>query len=80
MDIIFYSQQACGHCQRQKAFLERQGVDFIELDINQSKKNRDEFLALEGRGTPFTVVKDGEKVITTITGFNQQQLVQILEM
>ncbi|UOQ49411.1 glutaredoxin family protein [Gracilibacillus caseinilyticus] len=80
MNVIVYSQQSCGHCQRQKAFLERQGVDFIEKDINQSKENRDEFLALEGRGTPLTVVKDGEKVITTITGFNQQQLVQILEM
>ncbi|WP_256860610.1 glutaredoxin family protein [Paraliobacillus ryukyuensis] len=75
-----YSQQSCVHCQRQKAFLERQGIAFTEKDINQSKENRDEFLALKGRGTPLTVVKDGEKVITTITGFNQQQLVQILEM
>ncbi len=80
MDVIVYSQEACGFCQKQKAFFERQGIDFIEKDIKKSKENMDEFLAIEGQGTPHTVIKENEKIITTITGFNQPQLMQILEM
>ncbi|WP_066185637.1 MULTISPECIES: glutaredoxin family protein [Gracilibacillus] len=57
MEIIVYSTDLYIFCQKQKAFLESLGVDFVEKDIQKNEQYREEFFELDGTGTPLTVFK-----------------------
>ena len=77
MDVIVYSSDFCIHCKRQKEFLEKLNIPFKEVDVNSEGK--DEFIELGGIGTPLTVIKKGDELVSKITGFNEKQLREALK-
>ena len=68
-----YSNRWCDECRRAREYLERQGVDYSEVDIEGSGEAFAEFRALGGRRLPLIVV-DGLRM----SGFSERGLAQLL--
>lgn len=77
MEIIVYSSGSCSFCKRQKEFLVKNGVVFIEKDIHESKDVFQEFKDLGGFGTPFTIIKENGVITEKVIGFNRAKLSEI---
>jgi mycoredoxin len=55
--VTIYSTTWCGHCRRLKSQLEREGIDFVEVDIEQDPEAADLVMrANHGNQTVPTVV------------------------
>ncbi|MCM3006831.1 glutaredoxin family protein [Priestia koreensis] len=78
MEIIVYSSANCGFCKKQREFLEKHEIAFTEKDIHQSKDIFDEFQALGGYGTPFTIIRENGHISKKVMGFNRHQLLEEL--
>lgn len=48
-EIVMYSAGWCGFCQRARALLERKGLAFRDIDIEQDPALRAEMIARSGR-------------------------------
>lgn len=77
MQVIVYASKQCGFCIKQKEFLLENGISFEERDIKK-QIFFNEFKELGGFGTPFTVVKKDEEIISKVHGFNKDELSKIL--
>ena len=53
--LSLYTTQSCGYCKRAKAYLNRNNIDFRELDIETSAVARAEFNNFGGGGVPLLV-------------------------
>ena len=47
-DVVMYSTGFCGYCMRARGLLERKGVAFREIKVDESPGARDEMLAKSG--------------------------------
>ena len=47
--VKIYSSRFCGYCTRAKMLLEKKGVDFIEMSVDQNPQLREEMIQLAGR-------------------------------
>lgn len=47
--IVMYSSGWCGYCQRARALLERKGLAFREIDVEQDAALRAEMIARSGK-------------------------------
>lgn len=75
MNIVVYTTPTCGYCHQAKAFLSRQGVDFVEKNVAADRQAAMEMMRVSGQqGVPVITV-DGQVVI----GFNQPRLRQLLQ-
>ncbi|MDV2684422.1 glutaredoxin family protein [Alkalihalophilus lindianensis] len=74
--IIVYTQQSCGHCHRQMEWMNKKHIPFEERDLSK-EDFRNEFLDLEGKGTPLTLLKS-KNTSEIITGFNEKMLAKRL--
>lgn len=68
-DVVLYATSWCGYCKAAREFFAANGIEYIELDIEQSTTARQGHRELGGGGVPVIVV--GDKVIR---GFNQPEL------
>ena len=57
-DIVFYSAQWCGYCQKAKTFMIENAIEFTELDLDASDEHIEQFEAAGGTGIPYLVVGD----------------------
>lgn len=64
--VVMYTTPTCGYCHRAKAYFNQKGIRFTEYDVTKSKKARQAFKALNGRGVPLIVIGDQR-----IPGFNK---------
>jgi len=48
-EIVMYSSGWCGYCQRARALLERKGLAFREIDVEQDAALRAEMIARSGK-------------------------------
>jgi len=71
--VTLYTTSWCGICKRAKAYLDRKGVSYQALDIEQDSNARDEFRRLGGRGVPLIVVGN-----RSMRGFDPQRLERML--
>jgi glutaredoxin-like YruB-family protein len=71
--VTLYTTSWCGICKRAKAHLERKGVPYRALDIEQDRSARDQFKRLGGRGVPLIVVGN-----RSMHGFDAQRLDRML--
>ncbi|MEX3625341.1 glutaredoxin family protein [Viridibacillus arvi] len=78
MEIIVYSSHGCGFCIKQKEFLSKKGIVFEERDINSNAQYFQEFKELGGAGVPFTIVKEGDVIVSMVTGFKELELTKVL--
>lgn len=47
-EIVLYSTGWCGYCERARALLERKGVDFREIKVDEDMAERQAMLARSG--------------------------------
>jgi glutaredoxin-like YruB-family protein len=72
--VVMYSTQWCPYCSRARAYFKRNGISFVEYDIEASAQNRAQFKALNGRGVPLIMVGDKR-----LQGFNPQSFEALLK-
>jgi len=71
--VVMYATQRCGYCVKAREYLNDEGVEFTELDIDKSAVAKRNFMALEAAGTPLIYVG-----YRRIDGFNKNKLEQAL--
>lgn len=54
--IVLLSASWCGYCRKERADLERWGIDFTEFDIDTDSRGRAAYESLGGRGVPTTLI------------------------
>ncbi len=56
--IVLYSAAKCPHCSRAKAFLQREGIAFREMDVGKSPRARKALERLGARSVPVLLIGD----------------------
>ncbi|MEI7442143.1 MAG: mycoredoxin [Actinomycetes bacterium] len=78
--LTMYSTPWCGYCQRLKAQLGREGIEFIEIDIEQDPDSADFVMSVNGgnQTVPTVVFPNGQALtnpslaqVKEILGLNQ---------
>ena len=78
--LTMYSTPWCGYCQRLKAQLGREGIEFIEIDIEQDPDSVDFVMSVNGgnQTVPTVVFPNGQALtnpslaqVKEILGLNQ---------
>lgn len=59
-EVILYTTAWCPHCMRAKALLERKGIAFREVDVEESRELRQEMITRSGgrRSVPQVFIGD----------------------
>jgi len=62
--LTMYSTPWCGYCQRLKAQLGREGIEFVEIDIEQDPESADFVMSVNGgnQTVPTVVFPNGQAV------------------
>jgi glutaredoxin len=68
-DVVMYAVPDCGYCRKARQYFSKQGIEYVEYNINKSSRRLKEFMRLGGRGTPLILI-DGK----VIQGFNTQAI------
>ncbi|WP_161993119.1 glutaredoxin family protein [Sediminibacillus terrae] len=76
-EIVVYTNQGCGFCDRLVSWLQEKEIDFTEKDIKNDEQAFDEFIQYDVRGTPFTVIRRNG-IDHHILGFNKKKLEGLL--
>lgn len=63
--VVMYSTQGCGYCKKARTYFRKNGIAFVEYDIEKSKKARRRYDNFGGRGVPVIFV--GKR---RLNGFN----------
>ena len=72
--ITVYGTATCPYCKRAKAWLEKRGIDFENIDISQNRSKIREMIKVSGQtGVPVIVIDD-----EVVIGFNQPRLEELL--
>ena len=63
--VLVYGTAWCGDCRRVKKMLERRGIDYAWVDVEERKGARDEMLRLNGgdRRVPTLLFPDGSVLV-----------------
>ena len=72
-DVVTFTNPACPHCQRLKAYLSGRGVSYTDRDVTQDDEARTELARMDAPGVP--VIRVGDE---TVIGFDQGRLDQLL--
>lgn len=56
--VVLYSTPNCPHCKRAKAFLQREGITFREMDVSRNPRARKDLERLAARGVPVLLIGD----------------------
>lgn len=76
MNVKIYSTPTCPFCHKAKAFLKEHNVKFVDVNVAEDDKARDEMVEKSGQmGVPVIEI-DGEFII----GFDEQVLRQKLQI
>ena len=72
-EVVMYTTSICPVCKMAKAYFERKGVAYREINVEDSQENYEEFKRLGGNGVPLIIVGDKK-----MEGFNEQALDEML--
>ena len=73
-EVVVYTTSWCGWCKKTRAWLDQQGVDYENRDVEANAEWAEEMHDLTGSGGVPVIVIDGE----VIKGFNPAQLEKLL--
>ncbi|MGB8224665.1 MAG: glutaredoxin family protein, partial [Polyangiales bacterium] len=73
--VVMYSTDWCGVCRRARQYFERNGIPFVEHDVDRDPQARAEYLLLNPRRSVPTI-KIGDEVIV---GFSAQAVDRALD-
>ncbi len=72
--VTIYSQPTCPDCNNAKAYLDRKGVPYEDINVKDNKKAMDEMVKKYGiRVTPVIIIGD-----QVMVGFNGPKIKKIL--
>jgi glutaredoxin len=66
--IVLYSTTNCPHCRRARAFLQREGIAFRDMDVGSNARARKALERLGARGVPVLLIGD-----TRLDGFDEKR-------
>jgi glutaredoxin len=72
--VTMYATDWCPYCRKAREFLARNGVPYVELDIEKSAAAKAEYHRLGARGVPVIVVG-----AQRMNGFSEARLAQMLK-
>lgn len=72
-EVVLYVLPECGYCEKARQLLTRHGVEWREVDIQNSAAGKKTFTALGGVGTPLLVI--GEQ---TVQGYDASRIESLL--
>jgi glutaredoxin len=72
-EVEIYTTTYCAECKKAKAYMNKNGIAYIEYDVENDIELRKQFYARGGRGVPLLFVK-GERMV----GFNAERLETLL--
>ncbi|OZT76213.1 glutaredoxin family protein [Salinicoccus roseus] len=78
METTVYIQDTCLHCHRQIDWMDQKGYAFITKEVS-NPEHREEFFEHGGTGTPLTVIIGSNGEVTSVQGFQRQELENLLE-
>lgn len=73
-EVVLYSTSWCGYCKAARDLFAREGVSYVEHDIERSAQGKKMHSALGGGGVP--VIEIREKVIR---GFDEKKILAALK-
>jgi len=73
--IVMFSTSWCGVCKRARAYFEKEGISFVEHDVDKNQAARAEYLALNPKRSVPTI-KIGNEVVV---GFSEQAVESALD-
>ena len=65
--VVMYATDWCGYCAKARAYFARNGIAYVEHDVEKSASANAEFKRLGGNGVPL-IVHGGQKM----SGFSEQ--------
>lgn len=75
-EVTVYSTPFCPYCTTLKQFLNKNEVEFENIDVSKDKKAARKMMEKTGQsGVPVTEI-DGE----TVVGFDREEIVRLLEL
>lgn len=73
-EVVMYSATWCGVCRAAREHMQASGQEFVELDMEQDPRGRQEFAQFGGVGIPLLLVNG-----RVIRGFKPREMEQALE-
>lgn len=73
--VVLYATRWCGYCAKTRAFFAQNGIDYLELDVEESDEGKRGYRALGGNGVPIVVIDDSQ----VIHGYNPAAIGAALE-
>lgn len=72
--VTLFGYDGCPYSRQATEYLQRNNIDYIDMDVDKNRTAKLEFDRLGGRGVPMIVVST-----ETVGGFNAQLMSQLLE-
>lgn len=72
--VIIYTASTCPSCMEVKEYFKKKKIPFLERNVQQSKKAKDELLEMGYRTVPIILIDDEE-----IVGFDKKKLNSIVK-
>ncbi len=69
-DVVLYAASWCGYCKLARELLNREGVAFVEHDIETSEYGKKMYNALGGGGIPVLEIRD-----QVIRGYDEARII-----
>ena len=78
--ITIYSTQFCGYCKLAKHFLDKNKINYTEIDVGKDEESHKKMIEKTGQqGVPVIIIeKDGKEEI--MVGFQKNKLSEILNI
>jgi len=78
-DVVLYGASWCGACRQARQFFEREGIAFVDRDIERDPGARDEMnQKARAAGVPTTGIPVIDVRGTILTGFDERRIRQLL--
>ncbi len=69
-DVVLYSAEWCGVCDRTRSYFDKNNIDYVEHDIEKSTIGRQQYNAIKPRNVIPIVVIKGELIM----GYSEQKM------
>ncbi len=77
--VVMYTTTECPYCREAKAWLSQYGFAFTECNMSLSNQCIDEFKSYGANGTPFLIIRRGNKVHQMNDGFDSNEFLAALQ-
>lgn len=76
MEIVLLSQDNCGPCKMLKKYMDREGIEFREINISKEPEQADKYGIMS---TPVTILEDEGEEVTRFNGFSPDKVEEFAE-